>query len=455
MTFALRARRSLLLALAALGCVVALIAPTTASAAITAAQTAPACDSYNSLTNWGPRALTLPQFNAARGTLTAVTVTRVVSMRSDYSVTSKDNEAQSIPISVNGTATLDLATRPQLAATLNQSRTLVFPGKGTQTGTLGPSDSTTTDIMTNLADWTGVGTVSAFGSANASQNSQTTGNATVDINTSASIQLCVVYSYTYDVKVCIGDYVWVDVNTNGIQDAGEPPVAGRDIVVRDGSGLVLGTATTDANGLWNVCNLEPNIACDITVDLPAGWSITAANVGTNRSIDSNGAIRGVDAWIACITPTSGSDLTFDVGIHNDAPQAADTPRGVPGMRVAKAAKSKTVASRGKVVFTVSVTNIGKATAVNIAVCDVPPTQLAFITRPKGSYTSHGKLCWKVKSLKPKGRARFRYVMRASNVAAKACVTNAATAVPRTGRAGSAKARTCIKPGAVGRLLLAG
>ena len=46
-------------------------------------------------------------------------------------------------------------------------------------------------------------------------------------------------------------------------------------------------------------------------------------------------------------------------------------------------------------------------------------------------------------------------MRASNVAALACVTNAATAQPSTGTTGSAKAKTCIKPGKVGQLLLAG
>ncbi|MDD5658855.1 MAG: SdrD B-like domain-containing protein, partial [Actinomycetota bacterium] len=77
----------------------------------------------------------------------------------------------------------------------------------------------------------------------------------------------------------IGDYVWNDMNNNGIQDAGEPPLANITVTLVGTSGTI-GTQTmsTDANGLYLFKNLLQG-TYTVTVDtadpdLPAGFILT-------------------------------------------------------------------------------------------------------------------------------------------------------------------------------------
>jgi len=46
----------------------------------------------------------------------------------------------------------------------------------------------------------------------------------------------------------IGNLVWLDVNGNGRQDPGEPPIAGVTVTLHDASGTQIASAVTDANG---------------------------------------------------------------------------------------------------------------------------------------------------------------------------------------------------------------
>ncbi len=59
----------------------------------------------------------------------------------------------------------------------------------------------------------------------------------------------------YSPKGSIGDYVWKDVNNNGIQDATEVGVAGVSIELYKG-GVLLTSTTTDANGKYLFSNLD-------------------------------------------------------------------------------------------------------------------------------------------------------------------------------------------------------
>ncbi len=52
----------------------------------------------------------------------------------------------------------------------------------------------------------------------------------------------------------IGNYVWFDANSNGIQDPSEEVVVGLDIVLLDAACNVVGVTTTDANGIYRFNN---------------------------------------------------------------------------------------------------------------------------------------------------------------------------------------------------------
>ncbi len=101
----------------------------------------------------------------------------------------------------------------------------------------------------------------------------------------------------------IGNFVWNDANSNGLQDVGEAGIAG---VVLTLGGAGSATTTTDANGHY----LFPNLSAGtytVSVALPSGFSASPANVGSNDAIDSDGS--GVSVVIA-----GNNDLSVDFGV---------------------------------------------------------------------------------------------------------------------------------------------
>ncbi len=91
----------------------------------------------------------------------------------------------------------------------------------------------------------------------------------------------------------LGDFVWHDLNANGIQDAGEPGIAGATVdLVRDlnGDGLftganeVLATTTTDANGAYSFKGLTPTLTYQVRFTLPFSYS-----TGSPQQVDGNPA----------------------------------------------------------------------------------------------------------------------------------------------------------------------
>ena len=56
----------------------------------------------------------------------------------------------------------------------------------------------------------------------------------------------------------LGDFVWNDLNANGIQDAGEPGINGVTVELCNGSGVItIATTTTDGGGVYSFTGLIP------------------------------------------------------------------------------------------------------------------------------------------------------------------------------------------------------
>jgi hypothetical protein len=159
----------------------------------------------------------------------------------------------------------------------------------------------------------------------------------------------------------IGNRVWRDSNSNGVQDPGEPAIAGVTVRLYQ-AGVLVGTAVTDANGeYYFVSSTTPdgnttdnigqvnggilyNTAYEVRFDNPVnyqsggplfGLQPTAANqttqLGDDDSSDSDGirvtnpagSPAGTFPVIALITGGPGSNNhTFDVGFRF-APSAAN------------------------------------------------------------------------------------------------------------------------------------
>lgn len=63
----------------------------------------------------------------------------------------------------------------------------------------------------------------------------------------------------------LGDYVWLDENQDGIQDADEPGIPDVAVVLKDGNGQVIDTHTTDSTGFYETFLVEPG-TYEVTVD---------------------------------------------------------------------------------------------------------------------------------------------------------------------------------------------
>lgn len=83
----------------------------------------------------------------------------------------------------------------------------------------------------------------------------------------------------------IGNYVWEDINTNGIQDEGEQPL--QDVLVQayDLEGILVAEVRTDINGEYILDYLKPDTYY-IKFTPPLGYVMTQADIG-NEETDSD------------------------------------------------------------------------------------------------------------------------------------------------------------------------
>ena len=147
----------------------------------------------------------------------------------------------------------------------------------------------------------------------------------------------------------VGDYTWMDVNRDGLQDADEPALPGVTVTltradgsaVTDASGNPVAAVTTDANGKYVFENLLPG-DYKVSFQAPAGYEATTSEAGDDRAADSNGASASVtlaqgqtDDTIdfgAVGTGVIGDQLFVDVNQNGGgAPDAGD--KVLPGVKV--------------------------------------------------------------------------------------------------------------------------
>jgi LPXTG-site transpeptidase (sortase) family protein len=116
----------------------------------------------------------------------------------------------------------------------------------------------------------------------------------------------------------LGDFVWDDLNNNGIQDAGEPGIQNVSVNLLDSTGTTtLATTTTDVNGLYHFPNLTPG-TYRVEFVKPVGYTFSSANQGADDTVDSD-ANTSTGITTASYTLASGdNNTTVDAGLHQSA-----------------------------------------------------------------------------------------------------------------------------------------
>ena len=86
----------------------------------------------------------------------------------------------------------------------------------------------------------------------------------------------------------IGDYVWEDLNADGVQDGAEDPIEGVMVVLYDDMGMPLDTAYTDVNGLYLFDELP---AGDYSVGIdPSNYDPGNPLEGYGQTFDADGGL---------------------------------------------------------------------------------------------------------------------------------------------------------------------
>ncbi|NOT44871.1 MAG: hypothetical protein HOP14_09760 [Acidobacteria bacterium] len=106
----------------------------------------------------------------------------------------------------------------------------------------------------------------------------------------------------------IGNFVWNDLNRNGVQDPGEPGIQGVTLHLLDSTGATVGTAITDADGFYlfsGLCDDRFQVVVD-PASVPPMLEPSPTGT-TSPDLDSNASPSFV------LLPLNGDDLTIDFG----------------------------------------------------------------------------------------------------------------------------------------------
>ncbi|MBK9151776.1 MAG: hypothetical protein IPM26_12625 [Saprospiraceae bacterium] len=115
----------------------------------------------------------------------------------------------------------------------------------------------------------------------------------------------------------LGDFVWEDKNGNGIQDAGEPGIAGVVVMLEDGggnpatdiNGNVVASVVTNASGQYGFTNLKPGVGYVVKFTKPAGYEATAKDQGGDDTKDSDADV--VTGKAPVVVLQSGGEQSYD------------------------------------------------------------------------------------------------------------------------------------------------
>ncbi|MEM7128672.1 MAG: SdrD B-like domain-containing protein, partial [Chloroflexota bacterium] len=118
----------------------------------------------------------------------------------------------------------------------------------------------------------------------------------------------------------IGDFVWDDLNQNGIQDGNEPGIDGVTVKLYNVAGSLIDSTSTAFDGSYSFTNLADGFYY-VQVDVPTGYGITTPDLGGDDALDSD--LDGLARTITFqILPGTGNNNTWDAGLFSTGPTKA-------------------------------------------------------------------------------------------------------------------------------------
>lgn len=122
--------------------------------------------------------------------------------------------------------------------------------------------------------------------------------------------------------VSVGDYVWMDVDRDGLQGEGEPAIAGVkvNLYAGDGGGDPIATTTTDERGFYSFTDLKAGEKYTIEFVKPKDHTFTGRDADDEASDDADSDANPETGRVTFVAPLDGDnsaltpdDPTIDAG----------------------------------------------------------------------------------------------------------------------------------------------
>ena len=247
--------------------------------------------------------------------LAAGTYTVVVTSQNGCTLTETVNIGNSSPLVISlspTTTTICPGETVVLSASSNSANTTF-----TYTATGGTFGSNTGSSNTYTMMSPGTFTITLSGTTNAGCTDQTTATVIVRDNDDP---IC---NPNMDL-VNIGNFVWFDINNNGIQDPLELGIegvevklltAGPDGIFYTGDDVMVRSVFTDPSGFYMFANVAAgDYIIMFCIDTLPGTEFTSQNTGNNDGIDSDASPLNGKTDPFTIIAGQNDDLSFDAGI---------------------------------------------------------------------------------------------------------------------------------------------
>jgi uncharacterized repeat protein (TIGR01451 family) len=174
----------------------------------------------------------------------------------------------------------------------------------------------------------------------------------------------------------LGDFVWIDLNGNGIQNVGEPGLNGVTVNLLNGVGSVIASTVTANNaggnpGYYLFAGLSPGTYA-VQFVLPGGFEFSPQNAdgqGVNGAFNSDA--NPVTGVTPAVTLVSGqTNLNVDAGVVQLVVAEAD-------LSIAKIDCVTSVGAGFDTIYdyTITVTNLGPSAAADVVMTDNWPNAL--------------------------------------------------------------------------------
>jgi uncharacterized repeat protein (TIGR01451 family) len=163
----------------------------------------------------------------------------------------------------------------------------------------------------------------------------------------------------------VGDFVWNDLNTNGIQDPGEPGVANVVVQLYDSDGNLIAETTTDENGFYEFTDVEPG-QYYVQFTPPADtYYFTQPYQGSDPGADSD-ANPNTGRTDFFIVDAGVNDPTHDAGLIQN-----------PTLVLLKTANVALAGAGDSVSYILSFTNDGPGPALDVILTEHVPDYTTF------------------------------------------------------------------------------